>query len=189
MNTARLAVALLALTSLHCGPSIAVPSRAEHGPEPRENGASAYGNAMTLDGANDVARLLLESLLIAVRDEEPAGVARWFAGEPIQLGHTNPPRGTPMRQELAVQRILGARHASGLSASTPLDALIDRPSITTTRASQRFSELPAGLHEDDIVVTFRVRPLAQSALLAIALRGEGLLVVRVSSDGARIVAL
>lgn len=182
----RLRIALLALLTVGCAHTT-TPTHVAHSPSLREHGAHARDSEMSLQSGAAVA--LLEALIVAVRDEDAIEITRCFAAEPIQLGHTNALTTTRMRQDLAVQRVLGARHASGLAQATSLDAMIDRTSIQTTYASERFPTLPSGVHDDDIVLTFRVRPLAERALLAIALRGEGLLVLRLTTTGAHIVAL
>lgn len=189
MNGKSLAALCLALASTHCGPRSA--THGAHAPTRTEIGSPAWSASPVSHGDSE-AVALLEALLHAVRDEDVARVARCFAHEPIQLGSANATVTSPMRQDLAVQRIVGARHASGLDRTTPIDAMIDRMSITTTAARRHFSSLPPGLHHDDVVVTFRVRPLAARALLAIASRGDGtagMIVVRVLADGARVVAL
>ena len=183
--TTRSSIALLALLTMGC--AHATPPSIAHSPSLREHGSRAYDPGVSLQSGAAIA--LLEALIIAVRDEETVEIMRCFAQEPIQLGHTNTLATTRIRQDLAVQRVLGARHASGLPQATPIDAMIDRASIATSHASERFPILPAGVHDTDIVLTFRVRPLAERALLAIALRGEGLLVLRLTTTGAHIVAL
>ncbi len=178
-------IALLALLTTGCA-HVPVATSAEHSPSAREHGARDHSSISLESGA---AIALLEALVVAVRDEDAVQITRCFAPETIQLGHTNTLTTTRMRQELAVQRVLGARHASGLAASTGIDAMIDRTSIRTSYARERFSTLPSGIQANDIVLRFRVRPLAERALLAIALRGEGLLVVRLMTTRAQIVAL
>ena len=178
-------IALLALLSVGCAYTTAI--HVAHSPNIREHGARANDSAMSLQTGAAIA--LLEALIIAVRDEDTPQITRCFAAEPIQLGHNNTVATTPMRQDLAVQRVLGARHASGLDPAMSIDAMIDRTSIQTAHAGVHFSTLPSGVHEGDIVLTFRVRPLAERALLAIALRGEGFLVLRLTTTGAHIVAL
>lgn len=178
-------IALLALLTTGCA-HVPVATSAEHGPSAREHGARDHSSISLESGA---AIALLEALVVAVRDEDAVQVTRCFAPETLQLGHTNALAATRMRQDLAVQRVLGARHASGLAASTTIDAMIDRSSLRTTYARAHFSTLPPGIQASDIVLRFRVRPLAERALLAIALRGEGLVVIRLTTSRAQIVAL
>ena len=179
---------LLALFALTMGCVHAPPTtQAEYAPTRREHGTRMPEAAKPLESGAAVA--LLEALIIAVRDEDVAQITRCLAQEPIQLGHTNARATTPMRREVAMQRILGARHASGLPQTSSVDAMVDRESLQTLPARAHFPTLPAGVHEDDIVLTFRVRPFAERALLAIAFRGQGMLVIRVTSNRAEIVAL
>lgn len=158
------------------------PSRSPSGPD-----RAAYVAGDT------EARQALSALLVALRDEDADGLERLFAPAVAQ---NTPPPGVRrvvlplVQRSVLVQRLLAARRVSRFPIDAPLDALLVVDSIETVPARVYFGEAPiSGIDPADVIVRFRVPPDAERALLGLATRGEGRIVVRPSPAGARIVGL
>ncbi len=159
------------------------------------------GDATMATAGLDAARALLFELLLAIRDEDEPGIRRLLAEETHSVhAFRLAPQGSgprsaqrvlgASRRDVVVQRMLAARRVSRLSAEDPLDAWVDPRGVEVVPASVFFTAgVPAGLSPGDLVVRFAVSPDAERALLSLAVRGRGLLVVRLQPASALVVGL
>ncbi|MBX7195706.1 MAG: hypothetical protein K1X94_26855 [Sandaracinaceae bacterium] len=156
---------------------------------------SAPGQAARLVTGADAARAVLFELLDALVRDDPDAMRRLLAAETwsvhaVRLSRQVPRVLSASRREVVVQRLSSARRAGRLASdATPRD-IVDPDGIEIVPARVYFADrIPQGLEPEDLLVWFPVEPQAERALLAVALHGRGVIVVRVAPDGALIVGL
>lgn len=153
------------------------------------------GGAIAAAAGSDAARALLYELLDAVIHEDADALRRVIAEEPwsvhaLRLDHAAPRVLAPLRREVALQRILASRRASHLPEDARAGQLVAPEGVVITPVRDVFVDgAPDGLDPSDLVVRFGVDEEGARALLAFALHGRGVVVVRLAPDGARIVGL
>jgi len=153
------------------------------------------GSSTVVIGGADAARRALFDLLAALLADDADALRRVLAEETVSVHafrlDQRAPRVLPVsRREIVIQRMLAAHRVSRLSADTSVSAIVDPTRVEVVPAPAFFATaIPGGLLAGDLVLRFPVHEEAERALLAIASRGRGLLVVRVAPDGARIVGL
>jgi hypothetical protein len=207
-TTLALAIAWASVGGAGCGSArrVAPPERpiAVRDELPRATGlahptAVAPGDITIAVAGLDAARGLLFELLDAIRVEDDAAIRRLLAEETVavhayrqqqQSGAAVPRLLGTFRREVVVQRLLAARRVSRLAPETPLDALVEPARVEVVPASVFFrAGIPVGFLPGDLVLRFPVSEAGERALLAIALHGRGLVVVRVDPAGAFVVGL
>jgi len=175
-------------------PLSARTSTARASGRPLSTVASA-GSATVVIGGADAARGALYDLLAALLDDDADAMRRLLAEETVSVHafrvDQRAPRALPLsRREIVIQRMLAAHRVSRLAPDASLAGIVDPSRVEVVPAETFFSRsIPVGLRAGDLVVRFSVHEDAERALLSIASRGRGLLVVRVAPDGASIVGL